>query len=102
MLPDRVSNPGPLTYESGALPITLHGPASKMDLDVWDYFGREKFLSYNQGIDRWMVALLSNIIFNSISVISGQWDGDNERLCAEEPHLQLKMFLLPRIKLGTA
>ena len=23
MLPDRVSNPGPLTYESGALPITL-------------------------------------------------------------------------------
>ena len=22
MLPDRVSNPGPLTYESGALPIT--------------------------------------------------------------------------------
>ena len=27
MLPDRVSNPGPLTYESGALPITLRGPA---------------------------------------------------------------------------
>ena len=28
MLPDRVSNPGPLTYESGALPIALCGPAS--------------------------------------------------------------------------
>ena len=27
MLPDRVSNPGPLTYESGALPIALRGPA---------------------------------------------------------------------------
>ena len=27
MLPDRVSNPGPLTYESGALPIGLRGPA---------------------------------------------------------------------------
>ena len=27
MLPDRVSNPGPLTYESGALPITLRGLA---------------------------------------------------------------------------
>ena len=27
MLPDRVSNPGPLTYEAGALPIALH-PAS--------------------------------------------------------------------------
>ena len=30
MLPDRVSNPGPLTYESGALPIALRGPA-----DFW-------------------------------------------------------------------
>ena len=29
MLPDRVSNPGPLTYESGALPIALRGPAEK-------------------------------------------------------------------------
>ena len=30
MLPDRKSNPGPLTYESGALPIALHvrGPAT--------------------------------------------------------------------------
>ena len=27
MLPDRVSSPGPLTYESGALPIGLRGPA---------------------------------------------------------------------------
>ena len=27
MLPDRVSNPGPLTYESGALPIALRSPA---------------------------------------------------------------------------
>ena len=29
MLPDRVSNPGPLTYESGALPIALRGPAHR-------------------------------------------------------------------------
>ena len=29
MLPDRVSNPGPMTYESGALPIALRGPASR-------------------------------------------------------------------------
>ena len=27
MWPDRVSNPGPMTYESGALPIALRGPA---------------------------------------------------------------------------
>ena len=30
MLPDRVSNPGPLTYESGALPISLRGPIKKI------------------------------------------------------------------------
>ena len=29
MLPDRVSNPGPLTYESGALPFALSSPALK-------------------------------------------------------------------------
>ena len=28
MWPDRVSNPGPLTYLSGALPTALRGPAS--------------------------------------------------------------------------
>ena len=27
MWPDRVSNPGPLTYDSGALPTALRGPA---------------------------------------------------------------------------
>ena len=27
MLPDRVSNPGPLIYESGDLPTALRGPA---------------------------------------------------------------------------
>ena len=27
MLPDRTSNPEPLTYESDALPIALRGPA---------------------------------------------------------------------------
>ena len=30
------------------------------------------------------------LLFNTISVISGQWADDNERLCAVEPHLRLK------------
>ena len=37
MLPDRVSNPGPLTYESGALPIALRGPA------CWDIKSGKSF-----------------------------------------------------------
>ena len=34
MLPDRVSNPGPLTYESGALPIALRGPAAQIGAHI--------------------------------------------------------------------
>ena len=34
MLPDRVSNPGPLANESGVLPIALRGPASTLIRDV--------------------------------------------------------------------
>ena len=34
MLPDRVSNPGPLTYESGALPFALRGPAIVWEIAV--------------------------------------------------------------------
>ena len=34
MLPDRVSNPGPLTYESGALPIALRDPAWNL-VHIW-------------------------------------------------------------------
>ena len=37
MLPDRVSNPGPLTYESGALPIALRGPAA-LYLEIFDLY----------------------------------------------------------------
>ena len=43
MLPDRVSNPGPLTYESGALPIALRGPAS---LIGYHLFIRAKWSKY--------------------------------------------------------
>ena len=32
MLPDRVSNPGPLTYESGVLLIAIRGPARPLEM----------------------------------------------------------------------
>ena len=41
MLPDRVSNPGPLTYESGALPIALRGPAR-----FFKFYGISKIWSF--------------------------------------------------------
>ena len=46
MLPDRVSNPGPLTYESGALPIALRGPAvEKTDFIIKPNRSRESFIT---------------------------------------------------------
>ena len=39
MLPDRVSNPGPLTYESGALPISLRGPRWEDNIKEWIVVG---------------------------------------------------------------
>ena len=34
MLPDRVSNPEPLTYESGALPIALRGLGTLSEIRI--------------------------------------------------------------------
>ena len=45
----------------------------------------------------WMEDLRFYVLFNSISAISGQWDVDNERLCAiTEPRLRLRKFRLER------
>ena len=43
MLPDRVSNPGPPTYESGALPIALRGPAFSVCKKISD--PKENFIT---------------------------------------------------------
>ena len=42
MLPDRVSNLGPQTYESGALPIALRGPAILLEIHLTEH-GRFHF-----------------------------------------------------------
>ena len=54
MLPDQVSNPGPLTYESGAPPIALRGPAltCMCCLGIYIYFPR-KIL--RKGLKKWWV-----------------------------------------------
>ena len=45
---------------------------------------------------RWMDDLGFYILFNSISVISGRWANDKERLCAMELCLRLRRFHLER------
>ena len=39
---------------------------------------------------QWMDDFRLSVLIYSILVISGQWVGDNERLCAMEPRLGLK------------
>ena len=56
MLPDRVSNPGPLTYESGALLIALRGPARRL---VRTYLVR---IFRRRGLSTWCK---TNLFFNS-------------------------------------
>ena len=63
MWPDRVSNPGPPTYESGALPIALRGPAD--DLAFMVLFNRIKLKSYLDNYER------LSAIKSSLSL---QWD----------------------------
>ena len=41
-------------------------------------------------LNRWIDDWQFYVLFNRISVISGRWADDNERLCAMEPHLGLK------------
>ena len=48
MLPNRVSNPGPLTYESGALPIALRGPAPITVCSKGGYMVSETFPQVNR------------------------------------------------------
>ena len=50
-----------------------------------------------QGILRVAGYLGSLRPFNSISVISARWKGDNESLCVMEPLLRLKNFHLQRV-----
>ena len=55
------------------------------------YKNRELLLSLYFG---WMDDVRFYVLFNSISVISGRWVDDNERLCAMELHLRLRRFHL--------
>ena len=47
MWPDRVSNPGPLISESGALPTALRGPARGIGDRRISTFSEKKTLSFS-------------------------------------------------------
>ena len=66
MLPDRVSNPGPLTYESGALPIALCCPAKisvcpKRFVQAISYF---EFKDFGQTVNIQMKGLIKDLLIS--------------------------------------
>ena len=71
MLPDWVSNPGPLTYESGALSIGLRGLSverNSEDHRRFDPYALQQ-VTWCCLADGWMDDLPFYIFFNRVSVI---------------------------------
>ena len=58
-------------------------------LSVLVHFKNRALLSFLY-IDGWMTSFY--VLFNSISVMSGRYDADEEKLCAMELRLRLKRF----------
>ena len=48
-------------------------------------------------MDGWMDDLQFYVLFNSISVISGQWADDNERLCLERSSNSGRHIIKPAV-----
>ena len=69
MLPDRVSNPGPLTYESGALPIALCGPAQRGIIPQKNVGGVQLLISASRLVMLYISTKFCEIISNGIKVI---------------------------------
>ena len=70
MWPDRVSNPGPPTYESGALPIALRGPAGLRRTILLGNIVREgKYL------------ILWHNYTTLTKILGSYWSGDNSVSC---------------------
>ena len=66
MLPDRVSNPAPLTYESGALPIALRGPATLKSRSIVFLHG---------GVDLYCSRCMSEPNFMALALIGYEKQG---------------------------
>ena len=101
MLPERVSNPWPLTYESGALSIALRGPAPQESINCFDKFVDMPFnswcyilmlcpkivLPHNYGLSRLLINKLSEPIYQKC------------RLCAYRAHHVVRRVMLENVSM---
>ena len=70
MLPDRVSNPGPLTFESGALPIALRGPAGALV----HFQGKQPFRFYFCLSPQWQSILTGKNLLLGEQILPIKWE----------------------------
>ena len=79
MWPDRVSNPGPLTYESGALPTALSGPAYSVKglffklMKSWYRLVLEVLFTQDSKVENLSLVLLSALNPTCSAIISSAW-----------------------------
>ena len=99
MWPDRVSNPGPLTYESGVLPIALRGPAKMQEHKISSYvfktfggkFGFDlsyeymKFCEYKKSTSFSDPRLLKSHWENCYQVSYRAPTGEETKICSNSP-----------------
>ena len=90
MLPDRVLNPGPLTYESDALPIALRGPAYLAVKQSWQYTctwqKKRRFFGVSPVLNK-----VGNVILHSFLVLAVLYhDGKGDLY--HGLHLPLRIF----------
>ena len=84
MLPDRVSNPGPLTYESGALPIALRGPVTLLLEIIYTWISQHVTL---RGINSKEVGACQIFRFSVLCMhkLPGRYSG-GRMICPPSPH----------------
>ena len=85
MLQEWVSNPGPLTYKSGALPIVLRGPATILGYFPGDNFGIF-FIRVLGNMGLWMICqnvfvLFLNEILYCDPSLELSWQGSSNLVC---------------------
>ena len=94
MLPDRVSNPGPLTYESGALPIALRGPACLYKESLNDKLLKDALIDninmMNSGKGCWLTCVSVLRKFNLVHLFHRPLKFTNKHLAISKRSLQGK------------
>ena len=99
MLPDRVSNPGPLTYESGALPIALRGPAECTESSCLN-FSVASLLNMGQLLEERICSSRNKLTPLRVDQLLEGFDGEAKvvSLCSNGESIEIYPFTINTLK----